>query len=110
MKCYKCKEDIKNQGIKYHTKFYDSSLGIIMSNKGIPKELINIIISFLVNEKGHRIMYQKKNEFGLYLNHHSRVCDPCFLYRIINSEYTKGGFIKKSFGNKYEPLLNLWLE
>jgi len=91
MNCYNCDKNIKNQSIKY-IKQYIISLGIIMSSKGLPKELIDIIISCLVNEKGHCIRYQIKDRYGDYSHSYYKVCSPCFqcgISEYLNTHYTK---------------------
>lgn len=91
MNCEHCDCDIEKQSTRYLTG-YIKSLHILFSKKRVCTDLTNIIISFLVNEKGHRIDYVKKSRFplfdnpedsegemyGYYYNLDYNVCSPCF--------------------------------
>lgn len=91
MNCEHCDCDIEKQSTKYLTD-YIKSLHILFSKKGVCTDLIDIIINFLINKKGHRIDYVKKSQFplfgdsedsedeinGYYYNLNYNVCSPCF--------------------------------
>ena len=91
MDCEHCNCNIQNQSIKY-LSVYVKSLHTIFSKKGLCENLANNIISFLVNEKGHRISYVRKSSrplfgdpkndedemWGYYYHLGYTVCSPCF--------------------------------
>lgn len=77
MDCEHCNCNIKNQSIKY-LSVYVKNLHLLFSKKGVCADLVNIIIGFLVNEKGHRIEYQIKHVDYSYSYSSYRVCSPCF--------------------------------
>ena len=91
MNCEHCDNNLKVQSTRYLSGYVES-LHTIFSKKGVCEDLANIIIGFLVNEKGHRINYVKKSHvplfgdsedseceiYGYYYNLKYTVCSPCF--------------------------------
>ena len=77
MKCEHCDCNLKLQSTRYLSG-YKKNLHLLFSKKGVCADLVNVIISFLVNEKGHLIQYQTKKEDGYYSSGFYRVCSPCF--------------------------------
>ena len=97
MSCEYCNCNLKVQSTRYLSG-YKKILHLLFSKKGVCADLVNVIISFLVNEKGHRIEYVRKsyrnylffnpligdpkNEedemWGYYYPLNYTVCSPCF--------------------------------
>ena len=77
MNCEHCNSNLKKQSTKY-LNGYTKSLQIIFSKKEVCEDLVKVIISFLVNEKGHLIEYQTKDRNGDYGSGWYTVCSPCF--------------------------------
>ena len=77
MNCEHCDNNCKVQSTKYLSS-YKKNLHLLFSKKGVCADLVNIIIGFLVNEKGHRIEYQIKHVDYSYSYSSYRVCSPCF--------------------------------
>jgi len=91
MKCEHCDNNLKVQSTRYLSG-YKQNLHLLFSKKGVCEELVNIIIGFLVNEKGHRIDYVRKSSrplfggpkneedemYGYYYPLDYTVCSPCF--------------------------------
>jgi hypothetical protein len=77
MNCEHCDNNLKVQSTKYLSG-YKTNLHTLFSKKELCADLVNVIISFLVNEKGHLIQYQTKNEDYTYDYWGYRVCSPCF--------------------------------
>tara|TARA_B100001027_G_C16151959_1_gene278570 strand:- start:30 stop:557 length:528 start_codon:yes stop_codon:yes gene_type:complete len=89
--CEHCDNNLKVQSTRYLSG-YKKNLHLLFSKKGVCKDLVNIIIGFLVNEKGHRIDYVKKSsspmfgdsensedeKYGYYYHLNYTVCSPCF--------------------------------
>jgi hypothetical protein len=91
MNCDNCDCNLKVQSTRYLSS-YIKSLHTIFLKKELCEDLTNVIISFLVNEKGHRIDYVIKSPdpmfgdtedsegemYGYYNNLYYTVCSPCF--------------------------------
>jgi len=77
MNCEHCDNNLKIQSTRYLSS-YVKSLHTLFSKKEVCEDLVNVIISFLVNEKGHRIEYQIKNRDYTYDYWGYIVCSPCF--------------------------------
>ena len=91
MSCEHCNCNLKVQSTR-HLSVYVKSLHTTFSKKGLCEDLVNVIIGFLVNEKGHRIDYVKKSPgplfgdpensedemWGYYYHLSYTVCSPCF--------------------------------
>ena len=95
MLCSHCSKDTKKQSIEY-LQNYIASLHTMMFYKGLCKDLIDIVVSCLVNEHGHRVYHYTKTRYpdGSHgrLFYHYRVCSPCFqtgLSKYLNTHYTK---------------------
>ena len=83
MNCEHCDNNFKVQSTKYLSG-YKKSLHTIFSKKEVCEDLVNIIISFLVNERGHNIEYQIKYRDGYYGYRSYMVCSPCFQIGLTN--------------------------
>lgn len=91
MNCEHCNCNLKIQSTRYLSG-YKQNLHLLFSKKGVCADLVNIIIGFLVNEKGHRIDYVRKSSrplfggqkneedemYGYYYPLDYTVCSPCF--------------------------------
>ena len=77
MNCEHCDNNLKVQSTRYLSG-YKKNLHLLFSKKGVCADLVNIIIGFLVNEKGHSIEYQIKHMDYSYSYSSYRVCSPCF--------------------------------
>tara|TARA_B100000902_G_scaffold196660_1_gene187804 strand:- start:3273 stop:3806 length:534 start_codon:yes stop_codon:yes gene_type:complete len=74
MNCEHCDNNLKVQSTRYLSGYVES-LHTIFSKKGVCEDLANIIIGFLVNEKGHRIDYVRKS-YRNYLFFNPLIGDP----------------------------------
>ena len=91
MSCEHCNCNLKVQSTRYLSG-YKKILHLLFSKKGVCADLVNIIIGFLVNEKGHCIEYVRKSSgplfgdsensedemYGYYYSLNYTVCSPCF--------------------------------
>jgi len=91
MSCEHCNCNLKVQSTRYLSG-YKKILHLLFSKKGVCADLVNIIIGFLVNEKGHCIEYVRKSSgplfgdsensedemWGYYYHLGYTVCSPCF--------------------------------
>lgn len=91
MNCEHCDNNLKVQSTRYLSG-YKQNLHLLFSKKGVCADLVNIIISFLVNEKGHHIDHVRKSSrplfgdpedsedemWGYYYPRSYTVCSPCF--------------------------------
>ncbi len=80
--CDSCSNHIKSQSTRY-IKGYTTALHTLLVRKQLCSDLIDLIIGFLVNEKGHAIYYDLDTR--MY-----RVCSPCYqvgLHKYVNTHY-----------------------
>lgn len=89
--CDSCENNIQKQSTRFIGD-YIKALSTILSRKELCEDLVDIIMSFIINGNGHCIEYQTKDRWENYSHSYYKVCSPCFqngLYKYLNTHHTK---------------------